>query len=60
MDKELVELLEQLCDQPDENLIRMVNEGSSGYRSEAIELARIVMKRRGYSVSKNGVRIGSK
>lgn len=60
MDKELVQLLEQLCDQPDKDLIKMVNEDSAGYRSEAIGLARIVLKRRGYSLVKKGRRIGNK
>ena len=52
MDKELVQLLEQLCDLPDDDLIKMVNQDSSDYRAEAIALARIVMRRRGYSLAK--------
>ena len=54
MDKELVQLLEKLCDLPDEDLIKMVNHDSADYRSEVLALARIVIKRRGYNLSKKG------
>ena len=54
MDKELVQLLEKLCDLPDDVLIKMVNQDSAKYHSEAIALAKIVMKRRGYNLSRKG------
>jgi uncharacterized protein YbaR (Trm112 family) len=54
MDKELVQLLEKLCDLPDVDLIKMVNRDTADYRSEALALARIVMKRRGYNLSRKG------
>ena len=54
MDKELVQLLEKLCNLPDDDLIKMVNRDSTNYRSEALALARIVMKRRGYNLSRKG------
>ena len=60
MDKELVQLLEQLCDLPDDNLIKMVNQDSAKYRPETIAFAKIVMKRRGYSLSKKGNLIENK
>ena len=50
MDKELVQLLEKLCNLPDADLIKIVNRDSTNYRSEALALARIVMKRRGYNI----------
>ncbi len=60
MDKELVQLLENLCDLTDDDLIRMVNSDSAKYRPEVIALARVVMKRRGYALSKNGSKIENK
>jgi uncharacterized protein YbaR (Trm112 family) len=54
MDRELIQLLEQLCGLPDADLIKMVNVDFAGYRSEALGLARIVMKRRGYALNKKG------
>ena len=60
MDKELVQLLEKLCDMPDDELIKMVNHDSADYRSDALGLARIVMKRRGYSLNKKGNIVASK
>ena len=54
MDKELVQLLENLCNLPDADLIKMVNHDSTNHRSEMLALARIVMKRRGYNLSRKG------
>jgi RNase P subunit RPR2 len=54
MDIELIQLLEKLCGLPDDDLIKMVNLDFADYNSEALGLARIVMKRRGYALSKKG------
>lgn len=54
MDRELIQLVENLCGLPDDDLIKMINLNSANYRSEAISLARIVMKRRGYALNKKG------
>jgi hypothetical protein len=54
MDKELVKLLEKLCDLPDNDLIHIVNFKPADYRPEVITFARVIMARRGFTVNKNG------
>jgi len=58
MDKELIQLLERLSDLPDDDLIRIINHDSADYRPEVIALARVLMVRRGYSVTKKGMVAG--
>ena len=54
MDKELIELVEKLSSLSDDELIRAINNDYASYRSEALTIARLVMKRRGYSFSRKG------
>ena len=54
MDKELIQLVEKLSSLSDDDLIRMINNDHDSYRSEALTIAKLVMKRRGFSFSRKG------